>query len=552
MKKYLTYKKTASIGTNIILFSMLGSANLAYADNINNCSQLKNVNIENGAIITTEYIASGPLQKDPNRMFTGASAPNVDLPAHCLVRGVIDKRTGADGKPYATRFEVRLPKNWKNRFIFQGGGGTDGFLADAIGRIPIHGSTAAPALTRGYAVVTTDGGHDGLDPSFGLDQQARLDFSYAAIGKVTMAAKKIVTAYYHSQPNYSYFMGCSNGGREAMIAAQRYPLEFDGVVAGNPGFHLSRAALSEVWDTQALYKIAPKDKQGNKILANALTNEDLTLVSNAVLAQCDDKDGLKDGIINNYASCDFKPSTLQCTNDNDKNCLSKQKVSTLNTIFGGAKDSQGKQIYNSWPYDAGISATGWRLWKLGFSQDANKPDALNTKLGAGSLKYYFMTPPQPKFDTMKFDFDRDSALVYETGALNDANSTMMSTYAQRGGKMLIIQGVSDPVFSANDIRDWYLATEQNTSKGDPEAMRSWSRLFMVPGMTHCGGGPALDDMDPLTAIESWVEKQQAPDFLAAKGKAFPGKSQPLCVYPKIAKYDGKGDINVLQSYRCEE
>ncbi|WP_051449054.1 tannase/feruloyl esterase family alpha/beta hydrolase [Tolumonas lignilytica] len=535
----------------LITLVSLASSPYAFADKIEACSQLKNLTIDNGSITETRYVNAGLSQQDPFRMFTGASEANHELPAHCLVRGEIDKRVGSDGKNYSIRFEVRLPESWQNRFIFQGGGGTDGFLANAIGTAPFLGSTAAPALARGYAVTSMNGGHDSVDATFGLDQKARLDYAYAAIGKVTQAAKSVTRSYYKDPLKYSYFMGCSNGGREAMIASQRYPTEFDGVVAGNPGFRLSKAGLGEIWDTQQLSRIAPKNAQGRKILANALSDADLKLISDSVLEKCDALDGLKDGIINNYMQCSFDPKVLQCNVKNSKNCLSAQKVTAVKAIFDGAKDSKGNKIYSSWPYDAGINTPGWRIWKLGFSQDPNKPDSLNATLGAESMKYYFMTPSRPDADLNKFDFDNDVQSVLETGALNDAASTMMTTFATRGGKLMIIQGVSDPVFSAHDIRDWYQATEANTSHGDQSAMKSWNRLFMVPGMAHCGGGVGLDDLDPLTAIQNWVENQQAPDFIAAKGKAFPGKTQPVCSYPAIAKYKGSGDINSIDSYHCE-
>lgn len=172
--------------------------------------------------------------------------------AHCLVRGEIEKRRGADGNDYATRFELRLPEQWNGKFLFQGGGGANGFLAPALGSIPSSNSSAAPALVCGYAVASMDSGHQGqgaavFDLAFAQDQQARLDYAYAALGKVTERAKQLVAAQYRKAPEYSYFMGCSTGGREAMIAAQRYPTEFDGVVSGNAAFRLSRATLGAAW-----------------------------------------------------------------------------------------------------------------------------------------------------------------------------------------------------------------------------------------------------------------------------------------------------------------
>ncbi|WP_245909645.1 tannase/feruloyl esterase family alpha/beta hydrolase [Sphaerotilus hippei] len=504
---------------------------------------------EKTIITMTKYVPEGPAAADPERMMTGASGRGAMLPAHCVVQGEIEPRTGADGKHYGIRFEIRFPDNWQQRLMFQGGGGSDGFLANALGTVPTLGSSALPALARGYAVVSMDGGHPEKDISFGNDQQARLEFAYAAIGKVTMRAKQFVTQYYASAPAHSYFMGCSNGGREAMIAAQRYPLEFDGVVAGNAGFRLSRAAVAEAWDTQAFMKIAPKDAKGRPILSEAFSEADLKIVGNGVRDACDGLDGIKDGLINDYGACRFKPAALQCASGKQADCLSKAQVNALDAIFGGPKNSKGEALYSSWPYDTGIASTGWRVWKLGFSKDAGRPDALNATLGSDSLTGYFMTPPAPGFDTLTFDFDRDMSRVQQTGALNDATSTFMNTFSTRGSKLIAFHGMSDPVFSAHDIMTWFDSLTRDTNGGDVTARAKWARLFMVPGMTHCGGGPALDDFDPLGAIEQWVETGKEPSLLAATGEAFPGKNQPLCSYPAIARYQ-TGDPNHISSYRC--
>ena len=513
------------------------------------CQQMTQKVLPDVKITEAERVKAGKVKLDKTSALTGASGDGLALPAHCLVRGMIGEHKGPDGKNYGIRFELRMPDNWQGRFMFQGGGGLDGFLGQAIGSIPSHGSTATPSLVRGYAVVSMDGGHEGRDAQFAVDQQARLDYAYAAIGKVTQQAKYLISSYYDSQIRYSYFMGCSNGGREAMLAAQRYPTEFNGVVVGNPGFRLSRAAIGEAWDTQVLQAIAPKEASGKTVFSQALTQADLTLLSNAVLQACDDQDGLKDGLINNYPACDFEPSVLQCQSGQTNDCLAVDKIAALQKIFTGAKDSNGKALYSSWPYDAGIDAEDWRKWKLGTSTNPDKPDARNITLGSDSLFRYYMTPAQAEADMMKFDFDRDPAKLDEISALNDAVATEMSTYVARGGKMVIFQGLSDPVFSAHDIQRWYESTIANTSKGDINKQRDWSRLFMVPGMNHCGSGPALDNFDPLTAIQAWVETNKAPESLPASGAAFPGKQQPLCAYPQTAHYTG-GDVNKLGSYRC--
>lgn len=474
---------------------------------------------------------------------------DANLPAHCLVQGLIGERTGADGKRYGIQFEIRMPEEWRQRLLFQGGAGLDGFVPQAVGGIPISNSTAKPALARGYAVVSMDGGHQGHDASFASDQQARLDYAYAAIGKVWEQAKRISALHYGKPASHSYFMGCSNGGREAMIAAQRYPTEFDGIVAGNPGFRLSCAAVAEAWDTQAFMSIAPKDTQGRPVLAEAFSPADLSLVSSRIAADCDALDGVQDGIVNDHAACRFDPAELQCAAEGQHACLSARQVAALRKVFAGPRSSSGQALYSAWPYDTGIGADSWRVWKLGFSRDAAKPDALNITLGAGALKNYFMTPPNAQFDVLAFDFDRDARRVAQTGALNDAVSTYMTTFAARGGKLLIYHGMSDPVFSAKDIMHWYSALVEDTGGGDLALTRQWARLFLVPGMTHCGDGPALNDFDPLAAIEAWVERKEAPAFIAATGKQFPGKTQPLCPYPGFAKYQG-GDVNDINSYAC--
>ena len=252
----------------------------------------------------------------------------------------------------------------------------------------------------------------------------------------------------------------------------------------------------------------------------------------AVLAQCDAKDGLKDGIINAWENCDYDPAGLD---------LPQEKIAALKAIFEGAKNSHGEPIYRGWYYDSGINQPNWRAWKLGTAQDG-KPNANNIILGSGSLTQYFMTPYNPGFDLEHFDFDRDPAKTYQTGALNDAISTDLSTYRAGGGKLLVITGVSDPVFSAKDQRDWFAQLQQDTAGTD-----SFARLYMVPGMTHCGGGNAYSDFDPLTALEQWHDHNTAPEQLTATHAN--GKQMPLCAWPKIATYTG-GDESKAASYQC--
>jgi Tannase and feruloyl esterase len=490
-------------------------------------------------ISTVQLVPAGPLVLPPA---PGAPPiPPLQLPAHCLVQGALDPRTGVDGKHYAIGFQLRMPTQWNGRFVYQGGGGLDGFIAPALGSA---GGSSPPALLRGFAVVTTDSGHEGRDASFAADQQARLDYAYAAIGTVSAAAKELIAQFYGQRPRYSYFVGCSNGGREGMMAAQRFPEDFDGVIAGDPGFHLSAAAIAEVWDTDQFYKVAPHDSQGRPILSESFTAAELQLVSRAVLRACDALDGLADGMINDTAACHFNPKVLQCSAGEQRDCLSSEKLAVLRAVFDGAHDSADHSLYSPWPYDAGLAGPGWRAWKLGTSRTAAS-NAINATLGANAMQMYFLTPPRPGMTDASFDFDRDPPAVAQTAAINDAVSTFMTSFAAHGGRLLIYQGMSDPVFSADDIIHYY--RELTRDDGPPQA---WARLFLVPGMNHCGGGPATDDFDALTAIQQWTEHGVAPDRLIAHGRAFPGITRPLCPYPKYAHYLG-GDPHAAASFECK-
>jgi feruloyl esterase len=358
--------------------------------------------------------------------------------------------------------------------------------------------------------------------------RARLDLSYAAIGVVTQVAKYIIGLHYGRNPDHSLFMGYSNGGREAMIAAQRFPTECDGIVAGNPGFHLSAAAVATVFDVRQFMSIAP-----GGILSQALTDEDLTKVSSAILASCDAADGVEDGLVSAPSRCSFGSKDLA-------GLLTAEKATALGRVMDGAVDNEGHPIYSDWPFDPGIASPNCRIWKLGFSP-AVESDALNVLIGGQSVPKLFLTPPSDGLPS-ELDFGAMAGNARETGALFDATSTYLSTFAARGGKMIIFHGNADPVFSANDIRHWYDRATTNTQD-------DFARMFMVPGMAHCGGGPAQDDFDPLTLLEDWIDSNTPPDLMPAEGAAFPGKEMPVCAYPQEAIYVGS-DPNNLNSYAC--
>ena len=536
-----------------LLLAALGPAVIATAAEERACSDLAALARPGLRILRAEPVPEGTLPaENPGRAaLTGAARARAAMPAHCVVEGAINPRTGVGGQSFATGFELRLPAGWNGRLLFQGGGGMDGVLNEAVGAIPVSGATAPPALNRGYAVVSTDSGHRGRDPSdssFAVDQQARIDHAYAAIGEVSREARAVVSARYGRGPERAYYMGCSNGGRTAMMAAQRFPTEFDGIVAGNPGFRLSRAAVAQAWDVAAFTRAAPPDAEGKPILAAALSEGDLRLVADAVLRRCDAADGLADGSVDAMVSCRFDPAALRCPEGKAENCLGAPQVEVLERVFNGARDGQGRALYAGWPWDAGIAAPGWRAWKLGTSRAAAAPNARNATLTPASLGLYFMTPPVASLDLLSVDFDRIAEQTAQTAAINDATATMLSSFAARGGRLLVYHGNSDPVFSAEDLRGYW--RELARDNGGPEALAGWARLFVAPGMTHCGGGPALDDFDPLAAIEAWVERGTAPERLVARGAAFPGRSRPLCPFPLEARYNGSGDTQSAESFAC--
>jgi len=474
-----------------------------------------------------------------------APAPEVALPEHCLFIATLKPRTGAQGQHLGIGIEVRMPVNWNGRFAFEGGGGLDGVLRPSYGSV--FGTIHPPALARGFAVASTDGGHRSgsmLDPQFALDQQARIDYSYNAVDKTTFIAKALIARFYGRAPHRSYFVGCSNGGRQAMTVAERMPLAFDGVVAGDPTFRFTRINLDQAWNEIVLARAAPKDAEGAPIVSRAISEADLGLVANAVLKECDGKDGLVDGMINNYGACHFDPAVLTCRGAKMPQCLKATQVTALKALMGGPHDSRGRALYAAFPYDAGIADPAFYQMHFGTSPNGvlNSADAT---LGFGSLRYFSMTPPDPAFNAMKFDFDHDPQRLLETAKISDADSVYLETFA-RHGKLILYHGLSDQGLSALATAAWYDRL-RTTNAGQIE---DWARLFLVPGMTHCGGGPSTDQFDMLTAVQDWVEQGRAPDRIIARGKTFPGVTRPLCPYPTLARYRG-GDPKSAKSFACE-
>lgn len=481
----------------------------------------------------------------------GSAADNGSIIGrHCLLQGKFEERRGAKGKPYAIGFELRVPTDWNGRLLYQGGGGLNGVVSPALGNNISNGSNAKLALARGFAVISTDSGHEGTDASFAEDQQAKINYAYAAIGKVTTLAKQLLVQVAGTLPGRTYFAGCSNGGREAMIAAERHPDMFDGVVAGDPAFHLSAATVLANYSQRAYGRVAPLGEDGKPLLAATLSDGDVALLSKSVLAKCDALDGAKDGMIFNHAACRYDPVVLQCHAGQTSACLPAAKVNAIRVAFRGPRSARGAAIASSWVYDAGVSGRNWREWQTGTIEPNGKVNAMLPTLITDTLQRYFSYPAITRDAVMTSDPAATLAAIAPSAAMTDATSTQMSSFQAHGGKMLIVTGWSDPIFSARDLTDWYETLDRDHRAAGEGPAAAFARLFMVPGMNHCGGGPALDDFDALSALVDWVEKDRAPDSIPASGKRFPGISRPLCAYPKKAVYRGNGAMAVSTSFSC--
>jgi pimeloyl-ACP methyl ester carboxylesterase len=468
------------------------------------------------------------------------------LASHCRVTGRMAERVGADGKSYSIGFELRLPDDWNGRLLYQGGGGNDGVIRPAVG----SQATREPALNQGFAVVSTDAGHQGATAEFGFDPIARIDNAYNAHDRVAVLAKDVVGLYYARPAHHAYFVGCSGGGRQGMMFTQRFPSYFDGVLAMAPAMRVSKGATVAVaWDTQALLAVAPAGADGRPVLSRALSDADLALLRRAILDTCDDGDGVADGLVSNPAACRFDVRTLQCRQAGTGGCLTAAQVGALERIMGGARDSRGNALYFGWPWDPGIGhpRNDWRAWKLGTSA-TSQPNSMNVMLMQDALQGYFVTPPDRSLTLLSFDFDRDpQRMDAYAWVFNTADDARLTAFKARGGRLLIAHGLADPIFSAYESIDYVerLGAEYGEGAAD------FARLFLVPGMGHCQGGAATDGFDGLGALVDWVELGRAPQSIMASGTTvFPNRTRPLCPYPQYARYAGSGDPEDGRNFVC--
>ena len=487
------------------------------------CERLLGAEIRPGLTITGASHVAASLP----RPAAGPGAPlQPALPAHCRLEGTIDPHKGGDGKDYAIGFALALPDEWNGRFLLQGGGGLNGNVGAPIGPVA---AGDRPALARGFAVISHDSGHKGavFDASFMTDQRAALDFAESSVRTVAVAGKALTERFYGQPIAHSYMTGCSTGGREGMLAVQRYPELFDGVVVGAPAMRTGHSNLASEWATVQFNQTAPRDAEGVPMVERIFSPADRQTILDGMLGQCDALDGRADGMIMNVAQCRFRPAELQCTGEKADGCLSGAQVGALERAFAGPKDAAGYPVYVPVPFDTGIVFTG---------------PGLAGYLPTGAPGVF---GPASRALTMDIDARLRAVEADAAQRLTDTNVwTDLDTFFGHGGKVLFFHGVSDPWFSAFDSWDYW----QRAAAANGAAFTDASRYYMIPGMGHCGGGNAFDRFDLLGPLVDWVEHGKAPERPAAS-RANGNASMPLCPHPAYPHYTS-GDPAKPESYEC--
>jgi feruloyl esterase len=500
---------------------------------------------------------------------------------HCVVTGQMNRRTSpVDGQDYAIGFEMRLPRQWSGRYLYQGNGGTDGLVATADGGAALgSGGLLRHGLQQGFAVISSDAGHSAAqNPLFGLDPQARLDYGYQAVGALTPMAKALIRAAYGKGPDRSYIGGTSNGGRHALVAASRYASEYDGILANAPGIHLPKASVSNLshvkrWNSVATTQLV----NGLPDLESALPVIERRLIAQAILARCDALDGLVDGLVQDTEACrsafDLQRDVPSCSGARDGTCLSSAQKSVVATAFAPVRRADGQVFYPGFPFDPGLVQPGWAEWKF--------RNSVRTARNPVSVGFIFSTPPSADLAkardplrtlafALNFDIEVQAPKIFATNStyresgmsfMTPPQAHQMDALRERGGKIIVVHGTADPIFSIDDTIAWYKALDAH-HRGRADA---FARFFPVPGMGHSRGGPATEQFDALSALVEWVEYGRAPERIVAgvrgPGNAgganpdvpptwSPTRSRPLCPYPLVARFKG-GDSESAASFACE-
>jgi feruloyl esterase len=500
-----------------------------------------------GAAIPAAEITAATLQPQGPFKVPAEFGPTttVDLPAFCRIQGVL--RPTADSR---IAFEVWLPsEGWNGRFHGIGNGGFAGSISY---------SGLASALRSGSAAASTDTGHSvgGTDASWAQGHPEKVvDFGWRAIHLTATTGKALTEAFYSKAPRHSYFISCSNGGRQGLMEAQRFPEDYDGIIAGAPAYNWTRLFTGFVWNAQWLLKPG-----------TSITGAKLSAVTKAVLAQCDARDGLTDGLVSSPLQCRFDPTGLKCAQAETDSCLTDSQIGALRAIYQGPRKSTGQQIYFGFPPggETAPGSPGWDAWIFGPAPGASIQNAF----GSNFVKY--IVGASDGWTPAAFDFDRDFDLLdAKTAQTFNATDSDLTPFAARGGKLILYHGWSDAAIPAQGTLAYYDAIKRKMGAGKS---KSFARLFMVPGMHHCAGGtgpsdfgqggPSPDNATPATnlatALESWVEEGRAPEQIVARQAPVPSapisqgaRTGLICAYPKRASLKPGSDPMRAENYKCK-
>ena len=473
------------------------------------CQSLGGLQLRDTMITSAEVVAAGafapPQGRGPN-----AAAPFKILPAFCRIQAKLQPTADSDIK-----IEVWMPASgWNGKLQSVGNGAWAGSLSYPA---------MATALAAGYATASTDTGHTGNVGGFVVGHPEKaVDFAYRAVHEMTVAAKAITTAFYASAPRKSYWNGCSTGGRQALAEVQRYPNDYDGIIAGAPAYYVTHLQGMQVWAAQ----------QAHVSDASAIPAEKLALLHNAALEKCDAADGVKDGVIENPKSCRFDPKVLACKEGDGPSCLTAAQLQLAEALYSGPK-----RIF--FPGLEPGSEAGWDMLA------GRQPISLAVEV------YQNLVHQDPKWDYKTFDADKDVALAEKTiGATFDSTDADLKPFFSHGGKLLMYHGWADPGIPPQHSVNYYQSVVDKL--GGVANTTDSIRLFMVPGMGHCRGGDGTDTFDAVSALDGWVEKGQAPDQILASrlrnGAA--DRTRPLCPYPQVARYKGSGSTDDAANFSC--
>jgi len=480
------------------------------------CESLRSQALPNTTVSLAESVAAGSFVPPAVAGGRGASQgePFRNLPAFCRVAATLKPTSDSDIK-----MEVWLPASgWNGKFQAVGNGGWGGVISYAA---------MGEALRRGYATSSTDTGHVGGSGSFALGHPEKLiDYAYRSEHEMTVKAKKIIAAYFGDGPKRSYWNGCSAGGRQGLKEAQRYPEDFDGIIAGAPAADWTGRATGSMRVAHAVHK----DE------ASYIPSTLFPIVHNAALEACDALDGVKDGVLEDPARCTFDPKVLTCKGADHSACLTAPQVEAVRTIYSAAINPETKREITGL---APGSELGWATW------GGPQP------LGIAFDHFKYVVFKDPNWDYRTFNADRDIAAAerIDRNTIN-ALDPNLQRFFDRGGKLLQYHGWSDPQISPGNSTQYYQRVAERIG-GHDRVQRSY-RLFMVPGMAHCGGGEGPNSFDMVGALEQWVEKGQAPDRIVAsrRREATIDRTRPLCPYPQVATFKGTGSTDDAASFVC--